>query len=299
MRHLAAFFVIGALLLGGKRLLGPWLFPPALRVQVDAQASASDVEQAIDEAILLEQALASGGALLDPVVREQLMRTMQLPEASSGPAADARGEAPESIELALSLGVHRADPLVRRRLAFQSEQLLMARAEAEQPSDAALDAYSRAHAARYARPARFSLQQVLVSRDVHGANLSRAAAALRARLPEAAVDARAVGRLGDPSLLPGALVEVGARELDARFGPGFAKALDAAPLDAWAGPITGAYGLHYVRVTARIPGRVPPLSQIRERVLGDYRHDRRSDLLRERLRALRTRYRIDVRRQPS
>ena len=296
MRHLAVFFVIGALLLAAKRLLAPQLFPPALTVHVDAHASAADVEHAIDEALLLEQALLRGGALLDPLVRDQLARVMHVPEADRG-AADAGAD--QRIDQALALGVPRVDPLVRRRLATQSEQLMMARADAEQATDAALEAYVRAHADRYAHPPRFCVQQVLVSRDRHGDDLPRAAEALRARLPVHAVDARVLGQLGDPSLLPALLVEVSARELDARFGPGFAAGLEGAPVDAWSGPVASAYGMHFVRVTAREPARVPPLSQIRARVLGDYRHDRRAEALRDGLRALRTQYRVDVRRQPS
>ena len=298
MRHLVVFFAVGALLLGGKRLLGPWLFPPALNVEVDAHAGAAEVEHAIDEAILLEQALARGGAPFDPVVREQLTRAMQAPDLPPPQAQQPRAELPR-LERALVDSLQRSDPMLRRRLAFQSEQLLMARADAEQPSEAALEGYAQAHAARYASAARFSLQQVMVSRDMHGTDLSRAAEALRARLPAGAVDARSLGQLGDSSLLPSVLLKSSARELEGRFGPGFATHLEAAPLDAWIGPLASAYGLHFVRLTERTPGHLPPLAQIRARVLGDYRHDRRRDVLRERLRALRAQYRVEVRRQPS
>src|SRR6202008_2866117 len=108
-----------------------------------AQASPPEVERAIDEAVLVDQALAHGGALIDPVVREQLLRSMRI-----GPSSE-QGSDAELLERALSLGLPRADPLVRQRLSFQAQQVLRAGARLEAPSDAVLAAYLEQHAQRY------------------------------------------------------------------------------------------------------------------------------------------------------
>jgi hypothetical protein len=254
--------------------------------------------------VLVEEAWRAGGARIDPVVREQLLTSMRATRGEDGGEDDAA-----LLERALALGLHRADPVTRQRLAFQAEQLLTARVASEQPGDAVLDAYLRAHRARYALPQRVSFVQVFVSSGRHGAQLAADAARLlsdlrsRAEEPRPStppavrgrVDADAVAALGDPSLFPHRFTAVDAVAVDAQLGAGFAEALWRGQLGQWAGPIPSAYGQHLVLLEERIDGRLPALDELRERVLADYRHDRRRELLRERLHALRSSYRVELR----
>jgi hypothetical protein len=293
MRHLFWFFVLGATLLAGKVALERvWsrVESAPLVVHVRADASSVDRERAIDEAVLVEEAWRAGGARIDPVVREQLLTSMRATKSEDGVEDDAA-----LLERALALGLHRADPVTRQRLAFQAEQLLTARVATERPGEAVLDAYLRAHRARYALPARVSFVQVFVSSGRHGAELASDASTLLSELRRARVPAEAAASFGDPSLFPRRFAAVDAVALDAQLGPGFARALWRSPLGQWAGPIPSAYGLHLVWLEEHSDGRVPALFELRERVLADYRHDRRRELLRERLRALRSSYRVELR----
>jgi hypothetical protein len=185
--------------------------------------------------------------------------------------------------------------VTRQRLAFQAEQLLTARVATEQPGDVVLDAYLRAHRVRYTLPQRVSFVQVFVSRGRHGAQLAVDASSLLSELTRARVAGDAAASFGDPSLLPHRFSAVDAVLVDAQLGAGFAEALWRSQPGQWAGPITSAYGQHLVLVEERIDGRLPALAELRERVLADYRHDRRRELLRERLRALRSSYRVELR----
>lgn len=288
MRPILHFFLIGALLFAAKRQLTSDAVKE-LTVSVPQTATAGEIQRAIDEAILLEQAIARGALLSDPVIREQLRATMRLE-----PAAREKGE--QSIERAIALGVHRGDPVVRARLALQAEQLVVAAAPPDAPSDATLGAYIDAHAARYGSPATLSLEQVYVRPERHGLMLARDLDVLARALADGIVPPE---RLGDPTSLPRAVH--GARDdlLNGRFGPGFAAAVADAPAGRWTGPIPSSYGVHFVRVIARTSARVPPLAEIRQRVLADYRHDRRAAILRDGLRALRAQYRIRVARGPA
>src|SRR5688572_14827914 len=100
MRHLALFFVLGAVLFFAKRTIeSNTPERPHLVVTVPAAATGTDVERAIDQALLTDLALSGPSVRNDPVVREQLVRSM-------GGTREGEEE-PVLIERALSLGVHR------------------------------------------------------------------------------------------------------------------------------------------------------------------------------------------------
>jgi len=305
MRHLVWFFVLGAALLAGKSALERVRARDAiapLAVHVKADASSVDRERAIDEAVLVEEALRSGGALIDPVVREQLLSSMRatLRAGARGPSAATRVDTGSEddnalLERAVALGLHRADPVTRQRLAFQAEQLLTARVASEQPSDRVLGAYLAAHPQRYAVPLRFSFVQVFVGSVRHGAQLDADASTLLSELTQKRVSGDGALALGDPTLIPRRFTATDAVAVDAQLGVGFAEALLRGQVGVWSGPVVSAYGRHLVLIEERSEARVPALGELYERVLADYRHDRRREVLHERLRSLRTLYRVELR----
>ena len=71
---------------------------------------------------------------------------------------------------------------------------------------------------------------------------------------------------GDPFVLDHRFEAISSSEVVALFGDSFARALERAPLGHWEGPIQSGYGPHLVRVSARTPAGLPPLSEIRDAV---------------------------------
>jgi hypothetical protein len=291
LRHVAAFFALGLVLFALKYALAPAPQPPLLVVSVPQQASAADVERAIDEAVLVDQALAHGGALIDPLVRAQLLRNMHM----VSPEADGVSDA-VLLERALALGVQRVDPLIKQRLVFQAQQLLRARAQVKEPTDAELERYRLAHTERYRQAERISLAHAFVSRSRRGAQLAEAAAQLGARLTAENPNAQDAFRHSDPSILPRQLERATVQEIAARFGDAFAEGLVRAPMNRWHGPVESSYGVHFVLVYAREPERLPSVNELRARLRGDRLYDLKNEAVARRLRTLRTQYRIEVRR---
>ncbi|APR82440.1 Hypothetical protein A7982_07789 [Minicystis rosea] len=192
---------------------------------------------------------------------------------------------------AVSLGLDRGDPIVRRRLAQKMVFVAEDGAAAREPSDADLQAYLVQHQGRYREPARLSFRHVFLSRD----RRADAAAEATRILPELAAGAAPEGK-GDPFLQGTSFGQRTSAEVEAVFGHAFAEALFAAPNDAWSGPLTSSFGVHLVRAGERTEGAIPPLAKIRARVRSDLMDERRAtagQALRERLRA---RYRIDIER---
>lgn len=156
---------------------------------------------------------------------------------------------------ALRLGLDEGDAVVRRRLATKMDELAGAEAEIAQPSDAVLEQWRTEHAGDYERGGLVSFEQVyFTARDA-------ARAALEASDPQ-----------GETISLPRSMTRKSLGEVSSVFGREFVDALSHAEASPeWQGPFASGYGWHLVRFTRREEGRVPPLSEIRDRVEADWR----------------------------
>jgi hypothetical protein len=184
------------------------------------------------------------------------------------------------------------DIVIRRRLIQKMEFLLEGMGGDATLSDEALAACFAAHAERYRQPARVSLQHVFLARDRHGADLPARADELKRRLADGA-DPRG---LGDPFARGAEFFEKSEDELAAIFGPDLAAAVMAAttPVGAFSGPRPSSFGLHLVRVTARVPASLPKLEDVLPRVRSDCERLERERRRREALDRLKKSYDITV-----
>lgn len=194
---------------------------------------------------------------------------------------------------AKAMGLDQDDVIVRRRMRqkfeFLAEDLA---ARTGPPTDQELEAYLRQHVDKYSEEASFSFEQVFFSREKRGASAEAEATAMLARLSgKAAID---IEKLGDAFLLPSQFEKTSAGETARLFGEKFAKELNKTQLGTWAGPIESSYGLHLVRVNARIPEEAPPLANVRESVLRDLLSERRKQELDTQYEKLRARYTVVV-----
>jgi hypothetical protein len=168
----------------------------------------------------------------------------------------------------------RDDTVVRRRLAQKLEFLTEDVAAAREPTDAELAAYFEANRERYRIPPRISFTQVYFSLDRRGVaaehDAGLALAGLRAGSP-----ATAASGFGDGSMLDDTYREKTPQEIDAAFGVDFAAAVSTHEPGTWFGPVASGYGLHLVRIDARISATLPALSEIKARVRADWSYEQR------------------------
>jgi hypothetical protein len=186
------------------------------------------------------------------------------------------------VREALALGLDGGDAVIRQRLATKMEFLTESGAEALEPDDATLQAHLEAHPDRFAQPALVAFQQILLAEGIGVDEV----AALVARLNLGGDP----GEAARPTLLPPDFPLSPARVIDGSFGAGFFDELVTLAPGTWAGPVETPLGEHLVRVTERREARVPPLSEIRERVLRDWRAGLTEQLREERYQALLSRY---------
>jgi len=194
---------------------------------------------------------------------------------------------------AKAMGLDQDDVIVRRRMRQKFEFLAEDQAaRIGPPTDQELESYLRQHADKYSEEPSFSFDHIFFRREMRGASADAEANALLARLSgKGTID---IAKLGDAFLLPSRFEKTSADETARLFGEKFAEDLAKAPLGTWAGPIESSYGIHLVRVNARIPEGAPPLAKVRESVLRDLLSDRRNQELDTQYEKLRARYTVVV-----
>jgi parvulin-like peptidyl-prolyl isomerase len=192
---------------------------------------------------------------------------------------------------ARTMGLDQDDVIVRRRMRQKFEFLVEdVAARTDPPSDQELEAYLKQHVDKYSQEPSFRFEQIFFSREKRGASAEAEALAILARLRgTSAID---IEKLGDAFLMPSQFEKTSAGETARLFGEKFANELTKTQLGTWAGPIESSYGLHLVRVNARIPEVDPPLAKVRESVLRDLLSDRRKQELDTQYEKLRAHYTV-------
>ncbi len=244
------------------------------------------IDKAIEEELLLREAVARGLDRNDRSVRTWLIEQMQV--LSDDPTAD-----PEALyRRALELGLDRTD-LVVRRILVQKMRLLAERIDEQPPGEDELQSFYDARRDEYRAPDRVDFWHVFFASG-RGSDSSDAAAARLAALREHSEEPRAAVRHGDSFAAPPHVVGQSPAQVAKWFGPSFAAALASAPLGTWVGPLASAYGTHLVWVEARQPGAPPPFAAVRGQVLERWQSERRAQRRAQLLRDLRTRYPLQI-----
>lgn len=190
------------------------------------------------------------------------------------------------VREAQALGLDRGDGMIRNRLRQKMEFLTASVAQSVQPGDELLIDHMKENAERFTRPQRVAFEQVAFGQVTSAEPIDAARAAL-----ESGADP---GGLGTISLLPPAMPLTPKPEVDRAFGKGFGDALMQLPVGEWSGPVRSGYGYHLVRVVDREEARLPPLDEIRDKVLADWQSKMTAELTEAQYEVLKARYSITL-----
>lgn len=174
---------------------------------------------------------------------------------------------------ALAMGLAQNDPMVRQRMRLKLEFLLEDLNAEETPGDEELTAYLQHHLDEFRVEPQISFHQLYLNPDKHR-DLVTAAERMLASLNEGA----APEPVGDPTLVPDEYTLATPSEIARYFGEAFAQDVVALEPGAWTGPIYSGLGGHLVKVTERVEGRLPELTEIRNQVERAYLAQRRQEL---------------------
>ena len=156
--------------------------------------------------------------------------------------------------------------MIRRRLVQIMERLIVATTPSAAPTADDVQARYEADLQSWQEPARFNQSHVFLPAD-------RAAemADLMARVIGSNSTLTKPDCLGAPFLSGYRFNRQSPDQLTRVFGVLFAEELEAlepAP-DSWVGPVSSAFGVHYVYVERREPPRTLSVDEVRERIVRD------------------------------
>ena len=194
-------------------------------------------------------------------------------------------------------GLDRDDVVIRRRVR-QKMEFLAEEVSAPQPTEAQLADFLASNPERFRKEERLTFQQLFLNPSRRAGAIDRDIEHISAVLArgETAID---IAGLGDPFLLGDEFRDVSLRDTTNSFGDGFARKVFTAEQGRWLGPIASSFGQHFVFVTERTRGSVPPLDAIRPAVARQWAEARRIDTEQKLYRTLRDRYEISVEAAPS
>ncbi len=170
---------------------------------------------------------------------------------------------------------------MRRQLVMKMRTLLAE--EPPEPTEVDLRAYYEAHAERYGLPERVSFQHLFfIADDGISPDLAERLK-VQADPPDVSVLDPILGRFPK---------QRSERELRSYLGEDAATALFAIVDEQWHGPIPSARGIHFVRVTERLPAQQPDFETIAAYLVEDWQLSRQKAAMADKVAEFRGKYRI-------
>jgi len=176
---------------------------------------------------------------------------------------------------ALGLGLEQGDSFVRRRLAQKMEFLSSDMAELADPSEEELLHYMSEHKDMFRSPGKINFKQIYIDPAKHkqGTYAQTLVETLRSNNNEVDITA-----LTDSRMFKHSYTAKSEYSLKRVFGETFVKALFTSPVQTWQGPITSAYGEHLVFIDSLTPSRQEPLDLVRDKVVMEYKAQKRKEM---------------------
>lgn len=230
------------------------------RSEPDAELRARFVDAELRDELLFREAIRRDLQYRDAAVEQRIIRNMRFLDAQT----DASDE--ELIKQGYALRLHLTDEVIRRRLVQIMERLIVATTPSAAPTADDVQARYEADLTSWQEPARFSLSHVFLPADRAGEMTD-----LMARVIGEQLTADEARLLGAPFLSGYRFNRQSPDQLTRVFGAVFAEELEAlepAP-DSWVGPVSSAFGVHYVYVERREPPRTLSVDEVRERIVRD------------------------------
>lgn len=184
---------------------------------------------------------------------------------------------------ARTLGLERGDLVIRRHLVQMMELATAHVAPSELPTETDLQQYLTTHAEAFMAPAEVTFTQRFLRRDRDAARV----AVLGRALAECHDPSGCGAEAGDAFLFGERVGPVSIDEVSRLLGPELARAVAAAPVGTWVGPVQSSYGHHVVWVRDRTVPSVPALEAVHGRVLHAWLRERGERNARVRLDAMR------------
>jgi hypothetical protein len=189
---------------------------------------------------------------------------------------------------ALALGLDTNDTIIRRRLRQKMEFLTDSGAGVLEPIAGELETHLLANEGAFRSAPKIAFEQIYLGREPNAELIEQSLQALRDAAPDEELD------LGVRTMLPAELGLSSPQAVNAVFGEGFFVRLAKIPGEGWAGPVESSFGSHLVLLGKSAPAHTPPLEEIREIVLRDWKAAKAREIRELYYSKLRDRYVVEI-----
>lgn len=189
---------------------------------------------------------------------------------------------------ALALGLDKNDAVVRRRLRQKMEFLTDTGIYLQEPSTGELVTYFAANEQAYRSEPRLAFEQIYLGESPPEDTVSQT---LKTLMSQPAIDP---STLGQRTLLPAQLKLSPPNAIDSVFGKGFYRQIAELAPGEWGGPVTSDYGIHLIRTLDGRPARLPPLEEVRDSVLKDWKSAKARENRQQDYAKRRSRYTVEI-----
>lgn len=194
---------------------------------------------------------------------------------------------------ALTLGLDKDDTMIRRRLRQKMEFISQDLASQLEPSEEELHAYLGEKADYFRLEPRLSFAHIYLNPDRRRGSVQADAERLLARVSKAGSKLNPAG-LGDPFPLPHDWESQTQSQVAKIFGAEFSNQLLELEQGPWVGPVESGYGFHLVKISERVEGRLPELSEVLETVRREWTAARQREINNDFISRLREKYTITL-----
>ena len=194
---------------------------------------------------------------------------------------------------ALALGLDKNDTIVRRRLRQKMEFFTDAGASLLKPAAGELEDYFAANRQTYRSVPKLAFEQIYLGENPAPETITQSLSTLQSG------PASDASNLGERTLLPAQLRLSSSKAIEGVFGKGFYEQLVEFRPRLWSGPVTSTYGVHLVRILESVPARIPPLEEVRETVLRNWKAAKTKEIREQDYARRRARFVIEIRRRDA
>ena len=217
------------------------------------------VDAELRDELLFREALQRDLQYRDAAIEQRIIRNMRFLD------ADTQADDATLVEQGYALRLPLTDEVIRRRLVQIMERLIVASARIAPPTSDEVAARYQRDISSWLEPPLYSFSHVFLSVERVGEMPD-----LIAKVEADQMSSEQARALGAPFLSGYDFRSQSAEQMSRVFGAVFAEqltALDPVPGD-WVGPITSAFGQHYVFIAAVQPERTMPLEEVSLKIEG-------------------------------
>ncbi len=218
------------------------------------------VETELRDELLFREAVLRELQFRDAAVEQRIIRNMRFLDTQSKATDRAL------LEQGYTLRLHLTDEVIRRRLVQIMERLIVATTAIAPPTDSDIQFRYERDLEIWQEPARYTFSHVFLTGE-----RSEEMRALVTRVSAENLNPEAARILGSPFLSGYTFKQQSTDQIARVFGASFSEQLSAMAQGqrGWIGPVTSAFGVHYVYIEEFKPTRTLQLSEVSQRIARD------------------------------